>query len=106
MTGVPCPGCGLTRALACATHGHWAEAYAFHPLWPLLLAYFGVLCAWKIVEEARGRPPGIDGARVSFYAAVALSTYYILRLAFFFAHGGLGVMWENNAVARLLRVLS
>lgn len=106
MLGLPCPGCGLTRALACATHGHWSEAYAFHPLWPLLLAYFGLISAWRVHELVRGRPPRLDGARVSFYAAVALSTFYVLRLVVFFAHGGLAVMWEDNVVARVLRLLS
>lgn len=105
VTGVPCPGCGITRALACATRGHLAEAFAFHPLWPLLLAYFGLIAGWRVVEEARGRPPRLDGARISFYAAVALSTFYVLRLFFFFLDGGLRVMWENNLIARVARLL-
>ena len=33
ITGHPCPFCGLTRAFACATHGEFAEASAFHPFW-------------------------------------------------------------------------
>ena len=83
-----------------------AESFAFHPVWPLLLGYFGLISAYKVVEEVRGRPPRLDGSRVSFYAAVAISTFYVLRLGVFFADGGLGVMWENNLVARLVRLLS
>lgn len=38
-TGIPCPGCGMTRALLSALRGDFAAALAFHPLWwtlPLL----------------------------------------------------------------------
>ena len=46
MTGLPCPGCGLTRSVVCMAHGHLADALAFHPLGPLMLAaliYFSLL---------------------------------------------------------------
>jgi uncharacterized protein DUF2752 len=31
LTGLPCPGCGLTRAFSSLLHGQFARAYAFHP---------------------------------------------------------------------------
>ena len=40
LTGIPCPGCGMTRALAAVLRGELAAAFSFHPLWwtlPLLL---------------------------------------------------------------------
>lgn len=40
LTGIPCPGCGMTRALAAVLRGDAASAFSFHPLWwtlPLLL---------------------------------------------------------------------
>lgn len=32
LTGLPCPGCGLTRAFVCLGHGHWRESLHWHPL--------------------------------------------------------------------------
>lgn len=32
VTGVPCPGCGLTRSSAALLHGSWFEAVRVHPL--------------------------------------------------------------------------
>lgn len=41
LTGIPCPGCGMTRACLAAVRLDFAEAFRMHPLWflivPLLL---------------------------------------------------------------------
>ena len=31
VTDVPCPGCGMTRACLALTHGHFADAWRYHP---------------------------------------------------------------------------
>ena len=38
VLGIPCPGCGLTRAFAHLAKGEWTAALAAHPLAPLLAA--------------------------------------------------------------------
>lgn len=43
LTGLPCPGCGLTRAFVCLGHGQWREAWHWHPLGWLIYALFAVL---------------------------------------------------------------
>lgn len=44
FTGIPCPGCGLTRAWWSALHLDFSTAFAYHPLFllapPLLFAGF------------------------------------------------------------------
>jgi hypothetical protein len=37
-TGKPCPLCGMTRAIALATHRRWHEAFKYNPLWPIAVA--------------------------------------------------------------------
>jgi hypothetical protein len=44
FTGLPCPGCGLTRSFVCFAHGRIAEAFGWHlfgpPLWLLFALLF------------------------------------------------------------------
>ena len=35
LTGVSCPGCGMTRAVLSALRGDFKAAFYFHPLFPL-----------------------------------------------------------------------
>lgn len=45
--GIPCPGCGLTRATVALAHGDFASALHFHPLVWLMLPIFVVM----VIEE-------------------------------------------------------
>ncbi|RYX83228.1 DUF2752 domain-containing protein [bacterium] len=52
MTGMPCPGCGLTRSFVSLAHAHVREAFLWHPLGPLLfsgalLYLVGTTLKWK-----------------------------------------------------------
>lgn len=39
-TGVPCPGCGITRSLSCGVRGMFLESFQYHPMGLLILALF------------------------------------------------------------------
>jgi hypothetical protein len=104
ILGMPCPGCGITRAFSYASHGHFLEAFGFHPLWPLLLAYFVFLWGYQIAEAAQGSPPKLPTYRIAGVAIIVLLVFWVLRLAWFFSHGGLATMAHDNGIARLLRL--
>ena len=38
VLGIPCPSCGMTRALSHLARGEWRAALALHPLAPLVAA--------------------------------------------------------------------
>lgn len=38
VTGLPCPGCGMTRAFCSIGHGDFAGAFGFNPLAPFVFA--------------------------------------------------------------------
>lgn len=56
VLGIPCPGCGMTRALSHLARGEWRAALALHPLAPLIAAE--LLAGWAAAGRAalsRGR---------------------------------------------------
>jgi hypothetical protein len=54
LFGVPCPGCGLTRATVAMLHGEVGAALHFHPLAPILVPLFGGAVALVLVDYVRG----------------------------------------------------
>ncbi len=56
LTGRPCLGCGMTRALCHALHGDWAQSVSYHPAGPLLAAALLAWTAWSAAEAISGRP--------------------------------------------------
>ena len=47
ITGVACPGCGLTRAAGAFVRGDWANAFAYHPLVLVTAAWLaGAWMSW------------------------------------------------------------
>src|SRR3989442_275897 len=62
LTGLPCPGCGMTRSVAYSLHGHPIEALSYHWLGPLAAAGLLAVTAYpvaRVLMTAFGleRPP-------------------------------------------------
>lgn len=73
VTGIPCPGCGMTRSLVCCAHWDFARAAAMHPLGPVV---FAGLVGWAALSLLRLRRPdllaGPRARRAGSLAAAAL----------------------------------
>lgn len=78
-TGKPCPLCGLTRAIAQATHGRWHSAFALNPLWPIFAALMILLGLLLLADAFTGRR---WADRVS-HAVIARSGWIIAALCAF-----------------------
>lgn len=80
-TGLQCPGCGMTRALAALLRGEVAAAFGFNLLWPLFAAYLlwgGLSMAVTYIRRGEAWvPPG--GYSVHWGMLVIMLLYGILR---------------------------
>lgn len=82
-TGLPCPGCGLTRSVVYAAHGLWHQAFTYHPFGPLFLVGLGWGLAAAVISLRR--PLNIMNTRGASLAitalGIALVVLWIMRLS-------------------------
>ncbi len=84
LTGIPCPGCGMTRAMAALARGDLGAAVRFHPFAPLLLVEGAGLWATVGTALVRQRPltlPGRLPELLVIWQAVGFLALWIGRLA-------------------------
>jgi hypothetical protein len=87
--GIPCPGCGLSRAVSSLLHGDWQAAWARHAFAPMVLGALGLIIGMAFLPEPLRRR-GI-AAVASFerrtglttLLLVALMVYWLVRLLVF-----------------------
>jgi hypothetical protein len=92
--GIPCPGCGLTRATLELAHGHLGAAVALHPLAPVISPLFAWLTAKAAVDYVRGPQARSDDdtrrarwtTRIGAALLIALLSVWVVR--FFGVFGG------------------
>lgn len=82
MTGLPCPGCGMTRAIVALLHGDLAQAFTHHPLGVPVAAIWLLLAVAGLLPTARRLR--LADALAVWDRRLALST---LLLAAFLIHG-------------------
>jgi hypothetical protein len=94
LTGLPCPGCGLTRSMIVLAHGDLATAALMHPGgFPLFLLLVGL--ALLILTPAAGRRT-VAGwfethaaavNRIAVGLGIAVALYGVGRLAWLWGSG-------------------
>lgn len=89
-TGLPCPGCGLTRSFVCLGHGDFLGALHWHPLGPALFLLCALLWLRCGVFYRRGvtllplSPPALT--RLSFAGGATVVLADLARIGWLSAH--------------------
>src|SRR5690349_11305293 len=61
LTGLPCPGCGLTRSWVYLAHGQWRDSFLVNPFGIVLAALLVALIAAVVVARVRrGAVPDLE----------------------------------------------
>lgn len=98
VTGIPCPGCGMTRAIVLLLSGHPAESFKMHPLAPLALVLF-IYIGWNryIIGRKSGAAPILLGTSL-----VLLLLCYLVRMLYLFPEEQPLIYMEDNLLSRTI----
>ena len=101
VTGFPCAGCGMTRAVFYILTGRIGRGMALNPAAPLWIVF---LLLFFVERYVRGRMPGYIKLALVF---VVLATFgiYLYRMICQFPGSPPLVYYRNNLIARTLRRL-
>ncbi|MFV3012618.1 DUF2752 domain-containing protein [Clostridium botulinum] len=100
-TGIPCPGCGLTRAYLCLFKGNLLEAFKFHPLFLLPAIVVIILIINKLKSNKFYMKPGL----AVVFLEIILTTY-IIRMIFLFPNFEPMNINYYGLIPRLLKLLN
>lgn len=94
FTGLPCPGCGLTRSFCAMTQGHWGHAWASHILGPVLFLAVLLATVPLAVQGFTRRPIRLLNAvvysmRLAYVGAIILGGFHAVRLILLIRSGEL-----------------
>ncbi len=108
LTGLPCPGCGLTRSFCAMAHGHLHSALGFHLFGPAL--FFGgvalvPLLAYQVITRRRiaWLQRVLYSQRLAGWIAAAWMTYHIARLTQMAMAGALGAGLRHSLLGLVLQ---
>jgi len=86
--GIPCPGCGLTRATLLLLRGDVRTSLTYHAFAPVFLLGFSIIGAAALLPE-RPRRPFVEGlvafeqrTGIGLVLLIALIFYWLARLLF------------------------
>lgn len=98
VVGIPCGGCGLTRAFVSLAHGEWRAALDYNLLAPL---WMGWMVGWwllALVRLAQRRPLPTTPTPLAGLAAILLGLFWGARLVGFFGQPGWWQAMQRDAV--------
>lgn len=96
LTGLPCPGCGLTRSFCAIAQGRWGDAFADHLFGPALMAALvvGIPLLYAEALTRRANPllrAILYSKRLGLVAGGALFGYHAIRVIDL---GHAGTLWS------------
>ena len=77
-TGLPCPGCGLTRSFVSLGHGDLSQSLMWHPLGPLL---FGAILLYLVVSIMGKHFPAHWQRPFGALTLLTFAAFWVLRLS-------------------------
>jgi len=108
LTGIPCPGCGMTRSFVAIAQGDWHQAIEQNLFGPVLFASFLVASIHLTIELVKKRQLKafysqlIGNEKLQLLGLVVILIYHGSRLYKLSISGELSVAFLNSPLGKLL----
>lgn len=101
ITGYPCPGCGMTRAMFCVLHLDFAGAWRMHPfIYPIMFLAFW-FCYNRYIAEKK-----MDNwFRAMVIVAIAMIVYYVWRMYMYFPEVAPMSYYHGSVLGKIKRII-
>lgn len=102
LLGIPCPGCGMTRAFLALLRGDVRKAFYWHPLFPLVILIFLVFLLkrkYKVIENIWQNKLILKSVILLFILC------YIIRLCFLFPDQPPLNLNKDSLLGQLLKLI-
>ena len=101
FTGIPCPGCGLSRAASLLTQGRLEESLTVHPF---LISLLFVLVLWAWERYGRNRSPRLSAA-AALLCFTGMILFYAWRITRYFPQTPPMVYEADNLLHSIFRLI-
>lgn len=108
FTGIPCPGCGLTRSFVAMAHGRIGESFYYHLFGPLLFIIFIISSVHLLLEILRKKQIKaqyiklVQNKKLQYLILSLILVYYLSKLIFLYSTGELTESFFSSPLANLL----
>lgn len=100
ISGFPCPGCGITRAIVLILIGQFAKSFSYNPF-----AIFWIFTAVYFVYKRYLKGERVKGIFLIFATlCIAMVIYYLYRMLYVFPSSSPMLYSQNNIIFRFLHL--
>lgn len=99
LTGLPCPGCGMIKAMVALYRGHIVESLRYHLLAIPLVAFFVAglfMYGAEAVTRRNHHPHWLYNMRLAVVAACVVCVYHAARLVVLLATHSFEQLWQQS----------
>jgi Protein of unknown function (DUF2752). len=96
--GIPCPGCGMSRAVFLMLNGRISESIAMHPVLPLLIIFIIYAGIRKYIINRAIK----DYYRYAVVFSIIMISVYIYRMHKYFPNVEPMIFYEENILGNVI----
>lgn len=78
ILGIPCPGCGYTRALHQVMEQNWPESFLYNPLWPFIVFFLLLIISVSLKTLLNGKLSSIS-RKTLLFIVVGFALSWVLK---------------------------